>query len=117
MPNWEGSDRRQTLPPDRPVRHLTVLRRDHHRCQHLREDTGRKCGRTAHNVDHIVSYKDGGTDDYSNLQALCERHHRQKSGPEGGRASGQVRRAKRNAAKPIHPGLIAFEPVEPQAPF
>jgi 5-methylcytosine-specific restriction protein A len=111
MPNWEGSSRRQTLPPDWPVRQLTVLRRDHHRCQHVREDTGRKCGRRASDVDHIVSYKDGGTDDYPNLQALCTWHHGQKSGREGGVASGRARRAKRDAAKPVHPGLI--EPIAP----
>jgi 5-methylcytosine-specific restriction endonuclease McrA len=102
-PNREGSNRQQTLPKDWPA---IVMRRDHHRCRHVREDTGRKCGRSANQVDHIVPYTDGGTDDDRNLQALCEYHHRQKSGREGGVASGRARRARRDAAKPIHPGLI-----------
>lgn len=106
MPNWEGSDRRQTLPADWPQRVNRVLKRDHHLCQHIREDTGRKCGRRARDVDHIISYKDGGTDDDTNLQALCTWHHRQKSGREGGLASGKARRARKEAAKPVHPGLV-----------
>jgi hypothetical protein len=36
----------------------------------MREDIERKCGRGAHDVDPIVSYKDGCTDDYSNPQEL-----------------------------------------------
>jgi 5-methylcytosine-specific restriction protein A len=116
MPNWEGSDRRQTLPKDWPTRVVRVLKRDRYRCRHIREDTGRRCGRHADQVDHIVSYKDGGTDDYSNLQALCEYHHLQKSGREGGLASGRARRARAKAAKPLHPGLIDTPSIA-QAPF
>src|SRR6185312_6286195 len=106
MPNWEGSDRRQTLHPDWPVRKLTTPRRDHHRCQWVRYDTGQRCLAHANQVDHITPYSEGGTDDYSNLQSLCEYHHLRKSGREGGIASGKSRRAKATAAKPIHPGLL-----------
>lgn len=106
MPDWKGSDRRQTLPTNWPEITLRILRRDHHRCQHVRQDTGRKCGRQARDVDHVISYKDGGSDDDSNLQALCTWHHRQKTGREGGTASGRSRRAKRDAVKPIHPGIM-----------
>ncbi|MBN9209342.1 MAG: HNH endonuclease [Microbacterium ginsengisoli] len=106
MPNWASSTRRDTLPSDWPQRVAYVLRRDHHVCQHVREDTGRKCGRRARDVDHRIRPADGGTDDPSNLQALCGWHHDQKSGREGGVASGRARRAKRDAAAPIHPGLV-----------
>lgn len=109
MPNWEGSDRKQTLPKDWPARVTHVLRRDHRSCQHIRNDTGRKCGLRANQVDHIVPHHLGGTDDYSNLQALCEWHHARKSGAEGGRASGKARAAKK-PAKPLHPGLLPATP-------
>jgi 5-methylcytosine-specific restriction protein A len=110
MPSgWVGSNRRSELPPDWPIICLRILLRDHHRCQHVREDTGRKCGRRASSVDHITPHSQGGTDDDSNLQALCDWHHGRKTGIEGGTASGVARRAKRDASKPIHPGLITPE--------
>jgi 5-methylcytosine-specific restriction enzyme A len=119
MPNWEGSTRRFTLPWNWESEIVPrILRRDHNRCQHIREDTQKKCGRRAADVDHIVSHADGGTDDDSNLQALCTYHHRQKTGREGGIASGKARAAKAAAAKPIHPGLLAETPKpEKPAPF
>jgi 5-methylcytosine-specific restriction endonuclease McrA len=113
MPSgWKGSKRRTTLPPDWAVIQLRILRRDYYRCQHVRYDTGRRCLKAAREVDHIVSAEAGGTDDDANLQALCSWHHGQKSGKEGGIASGKARRAKRDAAKPIHPGLM--DPVDQQ---
>lgn len=117
MPGWKGSTRRQTLPKDWPARVVYVLRRDRYRCQHIREDTGRKCGAPANQVDHIIRPAEGGTDDPSNLQALCGWHHQQKSSREGGIASGAARRARRDAAKPQHPGLIDPTPAAPPAPF
>lgn len=116
MPNWEGSGRRHTLPADWAVRQLTTLRRDHHRCQHIREDTQRKCARRANHVDHIIPYSQGGTDEYSNLQSLCDWHHNRKSGSEGGKASAIVHKAKREAAKPMHPGLMPTHIAEPAPP-
>lgn len=41
----------------------------------------------ATHVDHIVNKASGGTDDRSNLQALCPRCHLTKSGREGAEAS------------------------------
>lgn len=117
MPGWKGSNRRQELPKDWPAIVMTVLRRDHHRCQHRREDTGRKCGRHANQVDHIIRPADGGTDHPSNLQALCEWHHQRKSSSEGGTASAIARRARRDEDKPLHPGLIDAVAEEPRAPF
>lgn len=114
---WEGSDRRRTLPDDWAVRQLTVLRRDHHRCQHIRIDTERRCLRQARDVDHIIPNSQGGTDDYSNLMALCSYHHSQKSGREGGIASGKAKRARAEKARPMHPGLMpAPEPVRDDGP-
>jgi 5-methylcytosine-specific restriction endonuclease McrA len=34
-------------------------------------------------VDHILQRKHGGTDDYDNLQSLCDHHHNIKSANEG----------------------------------
>jgi 5-methylcytosine-specific restriction protein A len=104
MPNWEGSDRRERLPDDWPDRRRHVLARDAHRCQHLRVDTQRLCGKPATDVDHIRNDDDHS---YSNLQALCTYHHRQKSGREGGIASGIVRRkAREGKPQKKHPGLL-----------
>jgi 5-methylcytosine-specific restriction protein A len=116
---WVGSTRRQTLPTNWETEIVPrVLARDHHRCQHIREDTGRKCLRRARDVDHVIPYHLGGTDDAGNLEALCGWHHGKKSGREGGIASGVSRRASRDAAKPLHPGLLTERPKpEVPAPF
>lgn len=106
MPGWEGSTRRADLPADWHVTQPRILRRDGYQCQHIRQDTGRLCLRRARDVDHIISHVQGGGDDDNNLQALCGYHHDQKSGREGGIASGVSRRAKRQASKPLHPGLL-----------
>lgn len=37
------------------------------------------CQELARDVDHIVAIQDGGTDDVSNLEGLCKRHHSQKT--------------------------------------
>ncbi|WP_243063201.1 HNH endonuclease [Humibacter sp. RRB41] len=108
MAGWEGSNRRQTLPPNWAEIRSRILKRDGGRCQWVRGDTQRKCLRPATDVDHRISSADGGTDDDSNLQSLCGWHHRWKSSHEGGQASGAARRAHKQAApKPVHPGLVA----------
>jgi 5-methylcytosine-specific restriction protein A len=107
---WVGSNLQATLPSDWGATTLRILNRDRHRCQHIREDTGRGCLKPAHEVDHISNHASGGTDDDSNLQALCSWHHGKKSGREGGTASGRSRRAKRDAVKPLHPGLLDEPP-------
>lgn len=114
---WKGSNRRAELPPDWPVTILRILRRDHHRCQWIRYDTGRRCLAKARDVDHRIAHSDGGTDQDSNLWALCQYHHERKTGTEGGIASGKARRAKRDAAKPQHPGLMTRVQIEDPAPF
>ncbi|MCI2958231.1 hypothetical protein MN032_11030 [Agromyces atrinae] len=102
MPNWEGSDRKETLPPDWEKRRLRVLRRDRYRCQHVRYDTGRKCAAFANQVDHINDREDH---DERNLQSLCEWHHLRKSGSQGGTAAAEARQAREASSKPRHPGL------------
>lgn len=42
------------------------------------------CGRPATDVDHIVPKERGGTDDWSNLEALCHSCHSRKTATEHG---------------------------------
>lgn len=106
MPGWTSSNRREELPADWERIRLAVLARDGYRCQHIRFDTGEKCGRYANQVDHIAdrnSYK------LPDLQSLCEYHHREKSSREGGQASQAARRRRRDGGpkkKPLHPGIL-----------
>jgi 5-methylcytosine-specific restriction protein A len=55
---------------------LEVLQRDSYLCQ-----PHRKIGKLveAREVDHIVNKASGGTDDPSNLQAICRECHRTKT--------------------------------------
>lgn len=52
-----------------------ILVRDGETCQ--------TCGARATQVDHVLPRHQGGTNDPSNLRALCARCHRSKSGREG----------------------------------
>ena len=56
-----------------------ILQRDNHLCQQCK-----KVGLTtpANEVDHIVSKARGGTDNPSNLQAICSDCHRTKTATE-----------------------------------
>ncbi len=114
MPRWEGSNRQHTLPADWSTTVKRIMQRDHHRCQWIREDTGRRCGRHADGgIDHIIRPADGGTEQDSNLRALCTFHHNRKTGNEGGTASGRARRLKRDANTPLHPGLLPATQAKP----
>jgi 5-methylcytosine-specific restriction protein A len=111
MPGWQGSTRHATLPPNWAALCMQVMERDRRLCQHVRADTGRICGLYATDTDHI-----GDPNDHrlANLRALCPWHHLRRSGAQGGKASGAARRAKRDAAKPLHPGLIPKPQIAPQ---
>lgn len=88
------SDRQHRLPDDWPIRRVRVLRAAGYRCQ-ARDSQGRPCGRPANQVDHI---RPSGSDDYSNLEALCRWHHDRKSSAEGTdarKAKGSYRRQAR----------------------
>ena len=57
-----------------------VLIRDGYRC--------RTCGALAEQVDHVRPRAEGGSDDPSNLAAICRTCHASKSGGEGQRRRG-----------------------------
>jgi 5-methylcytosine-specific restriction protein A len=44
----------------------------------------RLCNEPATDVDHIISKRKGGTDDWENLQPMCRRHHSIKTASEDG---------------------------------
>lgn len=46
--------------------------------------------RLAPEVDHIVPHAEGGTDEDTNLEAICSQHHRAKTAEESKRG---IRRA------------------------
>ncbi|MFE3122348.1 HNH endonuclease [Streptomyces hydrogenans] len=80
-----------------------ILRRDEHSCRNELV-AGGICGEPANHVDHIVPAHLGGTDDESNLQALCEWHHNHKTGREAS-AVAHARPPRARPAEP-HPGLL-----------
>jgi 5-methylcytosine-specific restriction enzyme A len=51
------------------------------------------CSNPSASVDHVVPVHLGGTDDLSNLRALCHPHHQRKSAQEGARARARKRRS------------------------
>jgi 5-methylcytosine-specific restriction protein A len=67
-----------------------VLRRDRNRCQLCTDHEGRHLW-PGNIVDHIVPVSEGGSDDDSNLQTLCDACHRKKTLDEARRAR-QARR-------------------------
>lgn len=92
------SSRRTTpLPPGWARRRERILRRDDRRCQW---PTGHTiCGATATHVDHRTPAAQGGSDDDSNLWALCAPHHASKTGREA-----QAARPQRRRRAERHPG-------------
>jgi 5-methylcytosine-specific restriction enzyme A len=62
----------EPMSPDWPVIRHGILERDHWRCQ--------LCHAAANHVDHIIPRSVGGTDDPSNLRALCAPCHHRESG-------------------------------------
>lgn len=71
-----------------------------------------RCNQLAVAADHIVPKSQGGTDARSNLRAICEECHKQKTGQEGGsvggKASARARRERENRFRrhEDHPGLL-----------
>lgn len=77
--------------------------------QKVLRDSGGVCARCgddgACEVDHIVSRRRGGTNEYTNLQALCRVCHAHKSSAEGNAAKAR-RRAARKRPADKHPGRL-----------
>lgn len=87
-----GSWRSAPLPANWPAKRARILRRDGRVCY--------RCARGGCNeVDHIVPASRGGTDDDSNLAAICTDCHKAKTARE---ARGESRRR----APERHPGLL-----------
>lgn len=104
---WRTSTRKETLPPDWESRiRPRILKRDGYRCTMIRFDTEERCNEPANQVDHIVPYSEGGSDDDSNLASLCEHHHSVKSSAEGGNAAAAAAERRKNAHRRRHPGLL-----------
>ena len=104
MPNWQGSDRRDRLPPDWPKIRARILRRDGRRCT-VRNVDGVRCGELATDVDHV---KPGDDHRDANLRAVCQWHHRRKTGREGAaaRAAAWRRNNSKYRRSEAHPGLV-----------
>lgn len=102
-PMREGADQWRTVP--RPVdwiaRREAVLERDKV-CQWEISYDGTICGSTDRlEVDHV----DGAADHaLENLRALCQHHHRSRTGRQGGLAAA-ANRPKRQRPPEQHPGL------------
>lgn len=76
---WEGSDRRDRLPPDWAIRVAAVKERDQGRCT-WRLPSHKRCPRLGTDVDHR---KPGDDHSLDNLQLLCGAHHAKKTAYEG----------------------------------
>ncbi|WP_142000329.1 HNH endonuclease signature motif containing protein [Amycolatopsis cihanbeyliensis] len=93
---WNTSNRKERLPTNWAEVRLTILRRDHYRCQIGDE----RCLGRATDVDHI---RPGDDHRPVNLRAVCARCHARKSAREGNARRAQLRaRYVRPAGR--HPG-------------
>ena len=99
---WADSSRRSALPATWNTIRTAVLERDSYCC--VWAERRQACGLPATDVDHIVPHSQGGTDDMTNLAALCAWHHKTKSSQEGNDARWQ--HSARRQAAPRHPGLL-----------
>lgn len=99
-----GSWRSRPKPPGWRTTRIRILKRDDHVCQ-WRLDHDRICGAPANEVDHIIPAYRNGSDDDSNLRALCTSHHTTKSRGEGGQAA-QAKRIPRKRPEEKHPGIL-----------
>lgn len=103
---WESSKRRKDPPYWKALR-LQIIERAQGQCEHtpLANDPpphGR-CPFPGRDVDHIINLAQGGDDSPTNLQLLCEWHHKQKTQREA-RANRTPRTEKHPGEK--HPGIL-----------
>lgn len=100
--NWRGSTRRATLGKEYWRNRAAVMKRDGHLCQ-IR--TPGLCIGTATECDHVGDRLDHRPE---NMRAACRPCHAQRSGHQGGAASGnraRARSASRLRPAEPHPGL------------
>jgi 5-methylcytosine-specific restriction enzyme A len=88
--------RTQPLPRNWALIRRRILRRDGYACC--------VCGAKANHVDHIIPAVEHGSDDDSNLQSLCSRHHAEKTSAEANRHNPMAIPRKRQEER--HPGLL-----------
>lgn len=105
--NWDSSPRRKDPPGWYNIRRA-VIARAMGQCEHYETLSGphqvaTRCSYPGKDVDHIINLANGGTDDLTNLQLLCEWHHKRKTQAEA-RANRKPRTERRPAEK--HPGII-----------
>ena len=105
---WDTSRRRKD-PPYWPKLRQAVLARALGMCEHTEiktsplGETTTRCTYPAQDIDHIVNLASGGTDELSNLQALCDWHHKRKTQQEASK-NRPVYRERRPPTR--HPGLM-----------
>jgi hypothetical protein len=97
---WQGSNRRAELPPDWEKRRKACLDAAGGRCQQILP-SGARCPRPATDADHKSD-----RENHDDLQALCRKHHNDKTSLEA-----RAGRAKKGTAKrpteTRHPGRLA----------
>lgn len=84
--SWETSDRESRLPPDWWRLRGHVKKRAGSQCEW--EENGIRCPLLGNQCDHIIP---GDNHDPSNLQWLCEGHHKIKTQKESAAARWRVR--------------------------
>jgi len=104
---WESSRRRKD-PPGWGKLRQQIINRAQGQCEHIpqvteAEQTGQRCPFPGRDVDHIINTANGGSDDPSNLQLLCEWHHKQKTQQEA--KANRPRRTERHPGEK-HPGVL-----------
>jgi hypothetical protein len=103
MAAWEGSTRKETLPPDWEQRRQAVFARDGNRCVIIKQD-GRRCwDRENLECDHIGDREDHRLE---SLRTICSWHHQRRSASQGGTASANRLRPQTKRPPETHPGLI-----------
>lgn len=112
---WDSSRRRKDPPGWGKIR-AQVIARAQGQCEDtlpasLPGATPQRCGYPGTDVDHILNVARGGTNDLSNLQLLCEWHHKKKTQAEA-RANRKIRTER--IPKEPHPGILRDQ--EPSGP-
>lgn len=102
---WGTGARDRTSTYQHQTQRKRILRRDQHRCQLH----GPTCIGMATEMDHRIPVAFGGSDDDTNMQAVCRPCHQHKSSMEGvqARNADRARRRQRmTLPQPKHPGLL-----------